>query len=107
WSPLGDRVVVTLGEKGGDKQTENGSIALLSYADGTFGAPETVVPADGDKDNNVFPSFSPDARFVAYVNVNGGSQDAPSARLRLLDLESRTVHELARLNQRVGAEDGL
>jgi hypothetical protein len=107
WSPLGDRVAVTLGERGGDKQTENGSIALLSYADETFGTPETVVPANGDKDNNVFPSFSPDGRFVAYVNVNGGSQEAPSASLRLLDLESGTVHELTRLNQRVGAEDGL
>ncbi|HSU38715.1 MAG TPA: hypothetical protein VLJ38_04075, partial [Polyangiaceae bacterium] len=79
WSPLGDRVAVTLASKGGDKQTEGGSIALIPFHDDTFGDPEVLVKAsDKDKDNNFFPSFSPDGRFIAYVNAPGGSQEASS-----------------------------
>jgi hypothetical protein len=106
WSPLGDQVVVTLG-KGGDKQTDEGSIALLPYANGVFGEPQIVVASAGKGDNNCFPSFSPDGRFVAYVNATGGSQDAASARLRLLEVATGSVHELMRLNQRVANSDGV
>jgi hypothetical protein len=106
WSPLGDHVAVTLG-RGGDQQTEEGSIARLPYSDGAFGAPELLVPSAGGKDNNFFPSFSPDGRFIAYVNASGGSEDARSARLRLFDVTTSTIHELDRLNARVGGADGL
>ncbi|HWP05001.1 MAG TPA: hypothetical protein VNN72_04635 [Polyangiaceae bacterium] len=107
WSPLGDRVALTLAGKGGDKQTEEGSIAVMSYDAGVFGAPEVLVPSAGDKDNNFFPSFSPDARFIAYVNARGGSQEATGARLRLVELSTGTVHELTRLNERVGPDDSV
>jgi hypothetical protein len=106
WSPLGDQVAVTLG-KGGDKQTDEGSIALLPYDGNAFGDPRVVVASTGKGDNNFFPSVSPDGRFVAYVNATAGSQDAASARLRLLELPTGTVHELTRLNERVGNEDGV
>lgn len=106
WSPLNDLVAVTLG-KGGDKQTDEGSIAVLPYDGMTFGDPRIIVASTGKGDNNVFPSVSPDGRFVAYVNATGGSQDAPSARLRLIELATGAVQELTRLNERVGTEDGL
>jgi hypothetical protein len=107
WSPLGDRVAVTLATKGGDKQTEGGSIALLAYADHAFGEPTILIPSASDKDNNFFPSFSPDGRLIAYVNATGGSQEATSARLRLVDVASASVRELVRLNERVGPDDGV
>ena len=31
WSALGDRVAITLGTKGGNKEVEGGSIAILPY----------------------------------------------------------------------------
>jgi len=107
WSPLGSSIAVTLANKGGDKQTEEGSIAVIPYTDGAFGEPQVLVPSAGDKDNNFFPSFSPDARFIAYVNATGGSQEATGARLRLVEVATGAVHELTRLNERVGPDDSL
>jgi hypothetical protein len=107
WSPLGDRVAVTLASKGGDKQTEGGSIALIPFHDDTFDEPQVLPHANVDKDNNFFPSFSPDGRFIAYVTAQGGSQEATSARLRLVELATGVVNELTRLNERVKNEDGI
>ena len=109
WSPLGDRVAVTLADKGGDKQTEGGSITLIPFHDDTFGDPEILVAndKDSDKDNNFFPSFSPDGRFIAYVNAQGGSQEASSARLRLVEVATGVRNELTRLNERVQSQDGV
>jgi hypothetical protein len=107
WSPGGDRIALTLAAKGGDKQTEEGSIAVVTYDKGVFGEPVVLVPSAGDKDNNFFPSFSPDARFIAYVNARGGSQEATGARIRLVEVSTGTVHELTRLNERVGTDDGV
>jgi TolB protein len=106
WSPLGDRVAVTLNGKGGDKQTEGGSIAIMPYAADAFGDPETLVAAAGGMDNNFFPSFSPDGRYLAFVNAQGGSQDTTSARLELVDLATGNVRDLTRLNERVNNADG-
>lgn len=106
WSPLGDRVAVTLAGKGGDKQTEGGSIAVMSYANDVFGVPEVLVAPADEHDNDFFPSFSPDGRFIAYVNAAGPSQDATSAELRLLEVATGTTRALTRLNRRVNGEDG-
>src|SRR4030095_6273550 len=43
WSALGDQVVITLGTKGGNKEVEGGSIALLPYDAGAWGEPEVIV----------------------------------------------------------------
>jgi Tol biopolymer transport system component len=107
WSPLGDRVAVTLAGKGGDKQTEGGSIAVMSYANDAFGMPQVLVAPANDHDNDFFPSFSPDGRFIAYVNAGGPSQDAASAELRLLEVATGTTRALTRLNERVNGEDGV
>lgn len=107
WSVLGDQIAVTLAGKGGDKSTEGGAIAVISYNAGSFGAPVEIVPNQGGTDNNYFPSFSPDSRFVAYVNASGKSEDAKSASLRLVEVASHKVIELTRLNQRVNSDDGV
>lgn len=107
WSALGDQVALTLAEKGGDKATEGGSIALLPYRGGSFGAPEVIVAKAPGAENNYFPSFSPDSRFIAFVTGTGKSEDAKSASLRLVEVATRKVIALPRLNQRVNNQDGL
>lgn len=107
WSPSGDHVAITLAEKGGDKDVEGGSIALLPFDGGTWGPADTVVARAGPADNHFFPVFSPDSRYLAYVHATGRSSDAVSAELRLIRLSDRTVFDLPRLNQRVGAADGV
>lgn len=105
WSALGDHVAVTLAEKGGDKDVERGSIAVLPYRDGAWGPPEILVAHQGGEDNNFFPAFSPDSRFIAYVNCVGKSRNARSATVRLIRLEDRAGFTLTRLNERVGPLD--
>jgi hypothetical protein len=107
WSALGDQIVFTLGSKGGARDVEGGAIARATYDDLGFGAPEIIVPNAGGADNNYFPVFSPDSRFVAYVNASGKSEDAASSTIRLVELATRRIIELPRLNQRVNEHDGV
>jgi hypothetical protein len=107
WSGLGDQVAVTLASKGGGKSTEGGSIWVLPYSAGSFGTPQVIVQSQGGADNNYFPTFSPDSRFIAYVNASGKSEDAKSASLRMVEVSSGKVIELTRLNQRVNNQDAL
>lgn len=107
WSPSGDRVAITLAEKGGSKEVEGGSIVLLTFDGTNWGGPDTVVASAGGQDNNFFPVFSPDSRYLAYVHATDKSSDAASAELRLLRLSDGTIYELSRLNRRVGALDGV
>ena len=107
WSALGDRVAITLGTRGGNKEVEHGQIALLPYNDGDWGEPEILIADAGGEDNNFFPVWSPDSRFIAYVNAQGKSKDAKTARLKLVSVADGTVTELVRLNERVNNADGV
>jgi hypothetical protein len=107
WSALGDKVAIALGTKGGNKEIEGGSIAVLGYGNDGWSAPEIVVESTGATDNNFFPVWSPDSRFIAFVNASGKSKDATSATLRLLEVSTRRVVTLTRINERVNAEDGV
>jgi hypothetical protein len=107
WSALGDRVVFTLGVKGGNKEVEGGSIAILPYDDGVWGEPEIIVESADATDNNFFPVWSPDSRVIAYVNAIGKSKDALSATLRLVPSEGGDPVIMTRLNERVNNVDGI
>lgn len=107
WSALGDRVVVTLGTKGGNKEIEGGEIAILPYQNGTWGSPTTIVPVAGAGDNNFFPVFSPDSKWIAFVNATGKSKDALTATLKLVPSGGGTPVALTRLNERVNNADGV
>jgi Tol biopolymer transport system component len=107
WNAAGDTVAVVLGTKDGNKDVQGGSIALLSYDQGKWGAADVIVAPRDELDNNFFPVFSPDGRFIAYVNAQGNSKDATSASLNLLRLANRTSIALVRLNQRVNDTDGV
>lgn len=110
WSALGDRVVITLGTKGGGKDVENGSIAILPYNDGAWGAPTVVVASEGTgpaATNNFFPVFSPDSKWIAYVQAKGKSKDATSAIVRVVPAAGGAPIDLPRLNGRVNNADGI
>lgn len=107
WSALGDKVVIALGTKGGDKAIEGAEIAILPYDNGTWGAAQTLVPVAGAGDNNFFPSFSPDSQWIAYANAQGKSKDALSATLKLVRTAGGAPVTLVRLNGRVNNKDGV
>jgi hypothetical protein len=106
WAALGDKVAIALAPRVGNKDIQSASIAVLPYDNGTWGEPKVVVPSANKADNNYFPVWSPDSRYIAYVNAQEASKDAPSARLRLLDVSDNSVTELVRLNERVNNRDG-
>lgn len=107
WSALGDKVVVSFGTKVGNKEVEGGSIAILPHTAGTFGTPQIIVQSTGATDNNFFPVFSPDSKWIAYVNASGRSKDALTATLRLVSVAGGPPKDLARLNHRVNNADGV
>jgi hypothetical protein len=107
WSALGDKVVFTLATKGGDKEVEGGSIAIIPWVNEQWGTPTVIVPSAGGPDNNFFPVFSPDSKWIAYVNASGKSKDASTAKIRLVAATGGTPLELARLNHRVNNVDNV
>lgn len=107
WSALGDKVVVSLATRTGNKDMSGGSIALIPYNNGAWGTPEIIVQSTGEDDNNFFPVFSPDSKWIAYVHADGGSKDAVTASLRLVAVTGGTSNNLVRLNGRVNNVDNV
>lgn len=105
WNAVGDKVAISLGTKGGDKEIEGGAIAILPYNQGAWGTPEVLVPAEGE--NHFFPTWSPDGKWLAFVTATGKSKDNPTAVLRLVSASGGKPVELVRLNERVNNEDGV
>ncbi|HEY6560235.1 MAG TPA: hypothetical protein VI072_23280 [Polyangiaceae bacterium] len=106
WSALGDKVAITLGTRGGNKEVEGGSIAILPYANGVWGTAQVLVASTGATDNNFFPTFSPDSRWIIYAHASGKSKDAVSATLRMIPVSGGAPIVLKRLNERVNNRDG-
>ncbi len=106
WSALGDKVAITLGTRGGNKDVEGGSIAILPYNGGVWGTAQVVVSSAGASDNNFFPTFSPDSRWIIYAHATGKSKDATSATLRMIPVAGGAPIVLGRLNERVNNRDG-
>ncbi|HEY3807064.1 MAG TPA: hypothetical protein VGL61_30890 [Kofleriaceae bacterium] len=84
WSPDGSAVAVALTSMmPNDKDVNGASIALLPFANGTFGPPQMLVATSG-MDNAYFPRWSPDGTFIAYVHATTSSHAAMSAELELV-----------------------
>jgi TolB protein len=107
WNALGDRVAFTLATNGGNKDTSGGAIAVLPYDAGVWGEAQIIVPKGDGADNNFFPAWSPDSQWIAYVNAQESSKDAPTAILRLVAADGGDPVDLVRLNQRVNNVDGV
>lgn len=107
WNALGDNVAIALGTKGGNKDVEGGSIAILPYNKGAWGTPNVIVQAAAAPDNNFFPVWSPDSKWIAYVNAQAKSKDALTAVLKLVPAAGGTPITLTRINGRVNDKDGI
>ena len=107
WNAKGDLIAITLGTKGGNKEVQGGAIALLPYNAGKWGDPMALVPNSGGDDNNFFPVWSPDGKYIAFVNAIGNSNNATSAVLKLVVVADGNVKQLVRLNERVNDLDGV
>ncbi len=70
WSPLGTELAYS--DKGGDSPG-GANLSVIGYASGAWQATRTLVPAAGQ--SNLFPSYSPDGRYVAYARGKGGHGD--------------------------------
>lgn len=106
WSPDGSYVAVALSGDIANMEIKSGAIARIPYRDGVFGAPEILVPG-APTDNNYFPKWSPDGRFIAYVNATTGSRTAASAKLRLIRADGGAPIPLRTANRRVGPVDDV
>jgi hypothetical protein len=108
WSGLGDKVAFAITEgKVGNKSIEAASIAVIDYDLGVWGDVTVLVESQGAEDNNFFPAWSPDSKWIAYVNAQAKSKDAVTATARLVSAAGGFPQDLTRLNERVNNEDGV
>jgi hypothetical protein len=107
WSALGNQVAVCFGTRGGNKDVEGGSIAIVPYDAGTWGTPTILVQSTGPADNNYYPVFSPDSQYLIYAHAETKSKDAPTAVLRMISAAGGTPVDLVRLNGRVNNVNGI
>ena len=106
WSPDGRYVVVTMSADVTNMNVGSGSIARIPYVNGVWGVPEVLVPG-ATTSNNYFPKYSPDGRFIVYVNAPGPSQGAPRAELRMIRADGSIPIPLRVANRRVGTSDDV
>ena len=103
WSPDDATIAVTLSAEGdSDWAVRTGAIATLPYNGGQFGPVQILVPTGAEF--NFYPTWSPDGRYIAFATAPVGaatqmppvtSYDQPNARLRLVEVATKTVTELA------------
>ena len=116
WAPDGRSIVVTVAprdafalEDDGRYATwsvTEGSIAIMPVAGDTVGPAEMIVEQTGEE-MHVFPSFSPDGEWVAFVSAApggpfGDNTQNPNTRLRLINLDTREIYDLDAATQRDG-----
>jgi TolB protein len=105
WAPDGRAVAVTYWPQGkkpmGNKQVHGTSIARLPVRDdGTLAAPEIVVLSTGPDDTLLYPSHSPDGRWLAYARALGPAKDNPTTQLYIVAADGSSAPvALERLNQ--------
>lgn len=107
WSPDGDYVVMSMSaDITSNMNVTSGSVARIPYNNGVWGTPEILVPG-APTSNNYFPRYSPDGRFIVYVNARGPSQGAAGAELRMIRADGSIPIPLRIANTRVGSTDDV
>ncbi|HRI69994.1 MAG TPA: hypothetical protein PK156_37450 [Polyangium sp.] len=95
WSPLGDKVVFATGSGDGPSGS---SLAILPVSgDAMFAAPTVLLPPPSGL-SNLFPSFSPQADWIAYAKGKGGHGDN-TAQLMLISQAGGQPIELINANR--------
>lgn len=108
WSPGGDRIAFThVTEHGTSQRPGRGAIAFTRLTNGTWSAPQTLVPAE-DTYNRYYPSYAPDGAFLVFnesrcngSSTYGGECDGDaddSARLWAIGSDGGNRIELVRAN---------
>lgn len=105
WSPDGRHVAITLTDDVTNTSVDRGAIARIAYTNGVWGPVEILV-AGSPTNNNYFPRYSPDGRFIAFVRASGPSQGAASAELRMIPADGGAQITLNAANSRIGHADG-
>jgi WD40-like Beta Propeller Repeat len=109
WAPDGAYLAMTLTT---DMITTNqnvtsGAIARIPFnGPGAWGSVEILVPG-GATNNNYFPKYSPDNRYLAFVHASGPSEGAPLAELRMIRAEGGPQIALTTASHRVHSQDGV
>jgi Tol biopolymer transport system component len=115
WSPDDQSIAVTVSAQGdSDWATRTGAIGVLPYNDGQFGPVDIIVPTGTTvgSDFNFYPTWSPDGHFIAFATGKVGaatatppqtSYDQSTARLRLVDVNTKVVVELAAASGKPGS----
>jgi len=107
WSPDGRHVAMTLTDDvATNMSVGSGAIARIPYTNGVWGAVEVLV-SGSLTNNNYFPKYSPDGRFIAFVHADGLSQSAPYAELRMIRADGSAQITLTTASHRLGAIDGV
>jgi len=105
WSPDDQSIALTLSAEGdSDWSVKTGSIGVMPYNNGQFGQAQVLVPTGTEF--NFYPTWSPDGRYIAFstapVGVNQTSYDQTNARLRLVEVATKTVFELTNATTKPG-----
>jgi hypothetical protein len=90
WSPDGKKIVYVVASAPpgtSDWDLEGGSLAVATdLGMGVFGAPTLLVKSTGE--NNYYPSFSPDGRWILFNRArSGGSYNNPTAELFVISAD--------------------
>ena len=83
WSPDGSQIVyVSVGapQNNTEWQFDQGSLVVVKdMGMGVFGPPTTIVKSNGE--NNYYPSFSPDGKWILFNRATGGAYSNATAEV--------------------------
>lgn len=96
WSPDGKHIAGICGMSGGgwDFDSSTGNVTIADWNGSSAGSPQVVVP-QGSPGRPAYPSFSPDAQWIAFGRPTLGSRSTGQGDLWLTDLAGQKVKHLA------------
>jgi hypothetical protein len=86
WSPDGHSIVFVRNDSAPntyDWEFLGGTIVVVTETGGVFGSPQILVTASGG-DNNYYPTFSPDSKWILFNRSKNNAYDDPDASLMVI-----------------------
>ncbi|KPK99852.1 MAG: hypothetical protein AMK75_06265 [Planctomycetes bacterium SM23_65] len=84
WTPDGKSIVFCVAPDGLDSKRTHLSLHVIPYADGQGGKPMPIPGASNNGRSNYFPRFSPDGKWLSFVQSNGGAFIKSSSEVCLM-----------------------